>query len=774
MKESLYKWNINEESEESSSLISELDKLKINAELAPLLWNRGITDPEKINTYLNPTVANFHDPFLLHDMEKSVERIQQAVENGEKILVYGDYDADGITSTTVMKEAIELIGGNVCYYLPNRFTDGYGPNISVYKRMIEEEGVQLIVTVDNGVSGHEAIDFANSKKIDVIITDHHELPDELPKAYAVIHPRHPKGNYPFGDLAGVGVAFKVATALLGEIPIESLDLVAIGTIADLVSLTDENRALVKIGLEIMKQSERIGLNALADVSKVDLMNVTEETVGFTIAPRLNAIGRLGDASPGVELLSTFDEVEAANIATFIQQKNTERQTIVKEITAEALDMAKSNTNDSILFLINKNWHQGVLGIVASRIVKELHKPTIVLNLDEESGLLKGSGRSIQGVDLFKVLNSVKSDLESFGGHHMAAGLTFHQSNLEVIKAKVNQKMIELGVSSSVKEELLIDSVLDLEAINIEFIERLKLLAPFGTDNPSPYFLIKSNKLKNIKQIGADNAHLKCQLSEKEVDVDCMAFNRGLELHEFEFADEIEVVGQLSINEWNGFRKPQVLLSDYAIADWQIFDARGKKKLEIKPQTDNVAYLVFEENVYTKISEKNEHMYLVDTIDGNFIQTINSYDELVVVDCPYELEKAKLVFSQLKVPRVYFEVNVVQEHYLIGLPTRDQFGRLFKLIASQESIDIRHKVKEISAYLKIDKNLLIFMINVFFDLGFVTIDDGLMTKVQNPVNKPLHESKIYQDYQKKIEMEKLFLYSDIKEIKQWILQQEEFK
>ena len=247
MKESLYKWNINEESEESSSLISELDKLKINTELAPLLWNRGITDPEKINTYLNPTVANFHDPFLLHDMEKSVERIQQAVENGEKILVYGDYDADGITSTTVMKEAIELIGGNVCYYLPNRFTDGYGPNISVYKRMIEEEGVQLIVTVDNGVSGHEAIDFANSQKIDVIITDHHELPDELPKAYAVIHPRHPKGNYPFGDLAGVGVAFKVATALLGEIPIESLDLVAIGTIADLVSLTDENRALVKIG-----------------------------------------------------------------------------------------------------------------------------------------------------------------------------------------------------------------------------------------------------------------------------------------------------------------------------------------------------------------------------------------------------------------------------------------------------------------------------------------------------------------------------------------------
>ncbi|HCM88345.1 MULTISPECIES: single-stranded-DNA-specific exonuclease RecJ [Vagococcus] len=774
MKESLYKWNLNEDVEQSNSLIPELDKLKINAELAPLLWRRGMTDPNNINSYLKPTVANFHDPFLLFDMEKSVERIQKAVESGETILVYGDYDADGITSTTVMKEAIELIGGNVSYYLPNRFTDGYGPNIDVYRRMIEEEGVQLIVTVDNGVSGHEAIEYANSKGIDVIITDHHELPEELPKAFSVIHPRHPQGNYPFNDLAGVGVAFKVATALLGEIPIESLDLVAIGTIADLVSLTDENRALVKIGLEIMKQSERVGLNALADVSKVDLLEATEETVGFTIAPRLNAIGRLGDASPGVELLSTFDEVEAANIATFIQQKNTERQSIVKEITTEALEMAKNNTEDSILFLINKNWHQGVLGIVASRIVQETHKPTIVLNLDEATGFLKGSGRSVQGIDLFQVLSSAKSDLESFGGHHMAAGVTFHQDQLVSVKSKVNQAIQDLGISSSEKEELLIDGVLSIETINVEFIERLKLLAPFGTDNPAPYFLIKSDKLQNLKQIGADNAHLKCQLNKKELAVDCIAFNRGMELHEFEYADEIEVVGQLSINEWNGFRKPQVMLSDYAISDWQIFDARGKKKLEIKPQTDNVAYLVFEEKVYSKIIEKTGHTYLVDSIDKDFMKIINGYDEVVIVDCPYDLTKAKLIFSQLKVARIYFEVNVIQEHYLTGLPSREQFGQLFKLIASQESIDIRHKLKEISAYLKINKNLLIFMINVFFDLGFVTIDDGLMTKVQNPVNKPLQESKIYQNYQKKIEMEKLFLYSDIKEIKQWILQQEEIK
>ena len=774
LKESLYKWNVQAEEETSSVLIPELDRLKINQELAPLLWSRGITTPEQIETYFNPTVANFHDPFLLYDMEKSVERIQQAIENGEKILVYGDYDADGITSTTVMKEAIELIGGNVCYYLPNRFTDGYGPNVAVYKRMIEEEEIQLIVTVDNGVSGHEAIQYANTKGVDVIVTDHHELPEELPEAFAIIHPRHPKGNYPFNDLAGVGVAFKVATALLGEIPMESLDLVAIGTIADLVSLTDENRAMVKIGLEIMKQSERIGLNALADVAKVDLTSASEETVGFTLAPRLNAIGRLGDASPGVELLSTFDDVEAANIATFIQQKNTERQTIVKDITTEALEMAREKADDAILFLVNESWHQGVLGIVASRVVQELHKPTIVLNLDKETGLLKGSGRSVQGVDLFQVLSSVKDELESFGGHHMAAGLTLKHEKLEDIKSQVNQKIIDLGMTSLDKEELLIDRVLELDSVNVEFIERLKLLSPFGTDNPSPYFLIKSNKLKNIKQIGADNAHLKCQLIEKETTVDCLAFNRGQEIHEFEFADEIEIVGQLSINEWNGFRKPQVMLTDFAISDWQIFDARGKKKQEIKPQTDNVGYLVFEGKVFEKVQSRNKNTYLINDVNEALIETINSHEEVVIVDCPYDLENAKAIFSQLNVARVFLEANVLQEHYLTGLPTREQFSKLFKLIAAQESIDIRNKIKDISMYLKIDKNLLIFMIQVFFDLGFVTIDDGLMTKVQNPVNKPLPESKIYQDYQHKIEMEKLFLYSDIKEIKQWILQQEEFK
>ena len=251
MKKSNYQWQLQTKTELPVEFIEQLKKEQINPLIGQLLWHRNIRTEETLRKFLHPTIEDIYDPFLMHDMEKAVARIQQAVEAGEQILVYGDYDADGITSTTVMKEAIELVGGMVQYFLPNRFVHGYGPNKDVFAEQIEQ-GVQLIVTVDNGAAGHEAISYAMAQGVDVIVTDHHELPEQLPEAYAIVHPRHPQGDYPFGDLAGVGVAFKVATALLGELPIELLDLVAIGTIADLVSLTDENRTFVKIGLQMIQ------------------------------------------------------------------------------------------------------------------------------------------------------------------------------------------------------------------------------------------------------------------------------------------------------------------------------------------------------------------------------------------------------------------------------------------------------------------------------------------------------------------------------------------
>ena len=264
---------------------------------AQLLWQRGLRDEATINDFLQPNSSQLHDPFLLNDMQKAVDRIQAAVVNGEKITVYGDYDADGITSTTLMQETLEILGAEVEVYVPNRFTDGYGPNLAAYQKLIEN-GTQLIVTVDNGVSGLEPIAYAQAHGVDVVVTDHHELPTELPEAAAIVHPRYPGSQYPFGDLCGVGVALKVATALLEEIPYESLELVAIGTICDLVSLTDENRALVSLGLQQLQNSSRPGLVALCQAAGLEQTSLDAGAIGFGIGPRLNAIGRLGDATQG--------------------------------------------------------------------------------------------------------------------------------------------------------------------------------------------------------------------------------------------------------------------------------------------------------------------------------------------------------------------------------------------------------------------------------------------------------------------------------------------
>ena len=320
------------ENEYLDELIEETGFPKI---VLQILMERGYDSLEAINNFLDPDARGLYDPNFMHDMELGVDRIQQAIMNGEKIVIYGDYDVDGITSTALMYETLEELGAEVEYYIPDRFKDGYGPNVEVYKRLIDE-GVSLIVTVDNGVAGHEAIDYANQHGVDVVITDHHELPETLPDAYAIIHPRHPEGDYPFGELSGVGVAFKVAAALLEELPQDVLDLVALGTVADLVSLTGENRILVKYGLQLLQQTMRPGLQSLYKVAGIEVPTITEETIGFSLAPRLNALGRMENGSLGVELLTTLDEERAEELAKTTNQLNIKRQEEVNKIVEESL------------------------------------------------------------------------------------------------------------------------------------------------------------------------------------------------------------------------------------------------------------------------------------------------------------------------------------------------------------------------------------------------------------------------------------------------------
>ena len=403
--------------------IKKAKKLGLETSVANLVYQRGIQTEEALRDFLEPSLDQLYDPYELHDMDKAVTRIRQAIENDEQILIYGDYDADGMTSASIVKEALEQLGAECQVYLPNRFTDGYGPNASVYKYFIDNQGISLFITVDNGVAGLEAIELAQSMGVDVIVTDHHSMPEILPDAYAIVHPEHPEADYPFKHLAGCGVAFKLATALLEEVQVELLDLVAIGTIADMVSLTGENRILVKYGLSVLKNTQRIGLQELFKIAGIQSDELNEETVGFQIAPRLNALGRLDDPNPAIELLTGFDEEEARDIALMINQKNDERKEMVQHIYDEAKFMI--DPKKPVQVLAGKGWNPGVLGIVAGRLLEELHQPIIVLNI--ENGLAKGSARSIEAVDIFEALDPHRELFVAFGGHAGAAGMTLDVS-----------------------------------------------------------------------------------------------------------------------------------------------------------------------------------------------------------------------------------------------------------------------------------------------------------------------------------------------------------
>ncbi len=760
MKQASFHWQLPEEQELPATFIQLLQEKKVPEQLGTIFWNRQLRTADELDAFLHPSLERLHDPFLFFEMEKAVARIQQAIINEEKILIYGDYDADGITSTTIMKETLELLGAEVVFYLPNRFQDGYGPNRDVYARKIAEEGIQLIVTVDNGVSGHEAIAYANTQGVDVIVTDHHELPSELPAAYAVIHPRHPEGYYPFGELAGVGVAFKLACALLEEIPLEFLDLVAIGTIADMVSLTDENRALVAFGLQSIKQTERVGLEKLLAVSGLAVDSLDETSIGFSISPRLNAIGRLEDPNPAVTLLTTFDEDEAASLAERLDRINTRRKDLVEVTTEEA--MALLNPADPVHVLAGENWHEGILGIVAGRILRTTGKPAIVLTIKGENA--KGSGRSSEALNLFEMLDGMRDLMTSFGGHHAAVGLSLPVGNIADLKAQIFQYLTEHELSSGMN--LQIDAALPLAAVSVEFIESLKLLAPFGMDNPVPNFLFEKVAVSNSRTIGADHKHLKFTLTDTEQQLDGVGFGFGAAALEFQ-AEELNVVGQLSINEWNGKRTPQLLLEDYQVKELQVFDCRSKKNQQLD-FAEATLFVSFSEKHAQQWQPRVKHRVATFTDLKEFERTVTEpYEQVLFLDCPTDLQAIKQVLAHLQVSRIYLMCLAEDEAYLDGIGTREQYGKLFKFIAAQKQVDVRYKLAVVANYLKIPQKLLVFMIQVFAELGFVTIENGVMQRMENPVKQALTESRIYQERLKKIKAEEFLLLSDLPTLKHWL-------
>ncbi|WP_171043550.1 single-stranded-DNA-specific exonuclease RecJ [Streptococcus pseudopneumoniae] len=716
-------------------------KAGLGPEVARLLFERGIQDQESLKKFLEPSLEDLHDPYLLHDMDKAVERIRQAIEEGENILVYGDYDADGMTSASIVKESLEQLGAECRVYLPNRFTDGYGPNASVYKYFIEQEGISLIVTVDNGVAGHEAIELAQSMGVDVIVTDHHSMPETLPDAYAIVHPEHPDANYPFKYLAGCGVAFKLACALLEEVQVELLDLVAIGTIADMVSLTDENRILVQYGLEMLGHTQRIGLQEMLDMAGIAANEVTEETVGFQIAPRLNALGRLDDPNPAIDLLTGFDDEEAHEIALMIHQKNEERKEIVQSIYEEAKTMV--NPEKKVQVLAKEGWNPGVLGIVAGRLLEELGQTVIVLNI--EDGRAKGSARSVEAVDIFEALDPHRDLFIAFGGHAGAAGMTLEVEKLSDLSQVLEDYVCEKGADASGKNKLNLDEELDLETLSLETVKNFERLAPFGMDNQKPVFYIKDFQVESARTMGAGNAHLKLKISKGEANFEVVAFGQGRWATEFSQTKNLELAVKLSVNQWNGQTALQLMMVDARVEGVQLFNIRGKNAV----LPEGVPVLDF----------------------AGEVPNLATSEAIVVKTIPEDITLLKTIFQEQNFSAVYFKNDIDKAYYLTGYGTREQFAKLYKTIYQFPEFDIRYKLKDLAAYLNIQQILLVKMIQVFEELGFVMIKDGVMTVNKEAPKREIGESQIYQNLKQTVKDQEMMALGTVQEIYDFLMEKE---
>ncbi|WP_156008247.1 single-stranded-DNA-specific exonuclease RecJ [Streptococcus ruminantium] len=701
---------------------------------AKLLYDRGIHTSEDLHTFLHPSLDDLHDPYLLHDMDKAVDRIRRAIEDYEQILIYGDYDADGMTATSILKEVLEELGAEVQVYLPNRFTDGYGPNLSVYKYFIEQQGVSLIVTVDNGVAGHEAIAYAQEKGVDVVVTDHHSLQETLPNAYAIIHPEHPDGSYPFKQLAGCGVAFKLACALLETVHADLLDLVAIGTIADMVSLTDENRVMVKYGLSLLRQTERVGLQELIKIAGIDVASLDEETVGFQLAPRLNALGRLDDPNPAVELLTGFDEEQAYEIALLIDSKNTERKDVVQAIYDEARTMIRSDR--PVQVLAREGWNPGVLGIVAGRLLEELQQPVIVLSIEADKA--KGSARSTEAIDIFQALKDHQDLFIAFGGHAGAAGMTLEVDKLGVLSETLATYIRENNLDQPSKSPLVLDEELDLEELTMETLKSFGKLAPYGMDNKKPVFYLKDFQVESARTMGQNNAHLKLRVTKGTATFDVVAFGRGNLALEFSQAKQLELAVTLSVNQWNGNTSLQLMLVDARVDGIQLYNIRGKQH----PLPTGIPILDLE---HPPTDEK----------------------AIVLVSLPEEIESLRSYFQKTKFEAVYFKNEMATPYYLDGYGSRDQFARLYKTIHQFDEFDVRYKLKDLAGYLKIKDSLLIKMIQIFQELEFVTITNGIMRVNKTAQKKELSESQIYQNLKKTVIQQELMALGTVQEIYDWL-------
>jgi len=553
------RWNIQPQNLPLQKTIS--DALGINPIIAQLLINRQITSIGQAKSFLLADMASLNNPFLLADMDRTVTRIEEAQKRSEKILIYGDYDVDGVTSSALLRRLFNRLGLQTVNYIPHRMEEGYGLNVEVAE-FARSQGIQLLITVDCGINAFLPIEALNAAGIDVIVIDHHE-PDgnKLPPALAVINPKRADCLYPFKNLSAVGLVAKLMQAILGHVPLEDLDLVALGTVADVVPLLGENRIFVKNGLPYIERTKKPGLQALLEVAKISGKKMKPYYIGFILGPRLNAAGRMDSATVSLDLLLSENSADAYALACSLEAHNQSRQKMQSEVVEEALGMIEADESlkaQDIIVVHKEGWHKGVLGIVASRIVDKYYRPTVVISV--EDGMGTGSARSIDGFHLHEALSSCSGVLENYGGHKRAAGLRLKYGNIEIFRRAMNDFARHALPEAKFIPTLEIDCEIPLSVIDLSLIETISSMEPHGEGNPTPVFCSRNLTVKSPPSLlGKDT--IKFWVSDGNKSISAVGFGMGSFRDMVKLGGQVDLAFTVSIDDWNKAPTVQLMLKD---------------------------------------------------------------------------------------------------------------------------------------------------------------------------------------------------------------------
>ena len=748
-----------------------------------LLANRGITTEEGKKEFLDPLSITLMHPNAFCDMPKAVERIVKAIDEKENILIYGDFDADGVTSTSLLMKTFTYLGANVDYYIPDRETEGHGMNSKALVQLLTKKKPKLIITVDNGISSVEEVKFINSFGRDVIITDHHEAPEEIPPAVAIINPKAmnaldekltPAQIESLTSLAGVGVAFKLAQAVLEKYDklsfcYEILPFVTVGTIADIVPLIGENRYFVVKGLELIAQGKHYGLKRMLDTAGVGTDNgLTAEQIAFSIAPRINASGRIDTVDAAIKIMISENKQEIEMAIITLENLNKLRQEMCSQIFAEADEMwRQSKSRDNAIVLYSKDWHIGIIGIVASKFVEKYYKPTFIMNYSEETKTFRCSARGVKELNLYEILTNISDKLDGFGGHKLAAGFSFSEekTSFEDVKKALNQTVDEMLNGQKLNPSLDIDMELDIDDIDISLVEEISKLEPFGASNPSPTFVVNNLTLKQKKLMGSTKEHLKLQVEGPNGLIDCVWWSRGdIPLIA---GDKLDIAFAPQLNVFNGTTSVQLILKDVHSDGLKEEENSQLKIYDHRKKTNILAQV----NDYIKTSKLGISVFVEDRMIAETLKPYpNIYkmivnrmnagknDVLMFFDYPADDEIMSSVIKTVS-------PNAI--HYMNYVPQNNLEENILKMFSGMirytcNTLDGIFNIERASTALSVTNEVAETLLELFAEAGMVKIksreDDAFCIEFINSVElSKLTHSQKYEEFAE--------LMNTIKEFKQ---------